>query len=302
MKNFKIYIFLFFILGSAGCAGQKSAVKTEEEDASLLIARMVIRNQEKLPNRSLAVIEFSHINGNPVPEGRLLAERIITRLAQYKEIKVVERNKVNKVLEEQNLSLSGLTDSAIMKKIGKILNVDALLTGTLAPVDGYTEINARMIHTETALVLCAIRVKEKGLSSGTSGPGKPVQGVVETGNPPAGRMPRVDVQEFRVEKNKEGLGKGYGTVKIIGKGIYIPSDEEPLPFKDLTWVPVFNLLDRDGNKITEFKGGFKYGEYGNEENIKPQKPFPFTGEDGLVKKEFWDKVASCEFVKWGYVK
>ncbi len=86
--------------------------------------------------------------------------------------------------------------------------------------------------------------------------------------------PRVEVIEYRISKISEGLGNDYGTIKITGKAVFIPSQENEV-FKDLIGRPVFNLLDINGNKVMEFRGSFKCGEYGNEENIVSQKSFPF---------------------------
>ncbi len=302
MKYIKIFLIIYLLFFFSQYSVPQE-LNTSEEDAISLITQMVIKNMDKLPNKRLAVIEFTDINGQPTEIGKLLAERIITRLVQHKEVNVVERSKVNKLLEEQNLSLAGLTDSDTAKVIGKILNIDALLTGTLIQVRDYIEINARMINTENALVLTAIRVNDKSIS-GTeliSGSKSIAAATIKSEEKKSAEAPRVDITEYKIEKIAEGLGKNYSTIKITGKAVFIQSAGKE-KFKDLISMPVFNLIDSGGNKIMEFKGSFKCGEYGNEENIKPQKPFPFTAEDGLVKKEFWEKTAACQFIKWGFVK
>lgn len=45
--------------------------------------------------------------------------------------RIIERTYLNKIIEEQGLSISGLTTSIDYKKIGQISNVDFLLTGTV---------------------------------------------------------------------------------------------------------------------------------------------------------------------------
>ncbi len=303
MKYIKILFFTYLLIFFIQCTVRQKTVNDSEKDTAYLIAQMVIQNLDKLNNSSIAVIEFTDINGQTVENGKILAERIITHLAQHKEIKVVERSKVNKLLEEQKLSLTGLTDSATTKKIGKILNVDALLTGTLIPVQNYIEINARMINTENALIFSAIKVNDKSNvgAAVVQGSSNIAVAGIQSVEKKSDDLPRVEAIDYKIIKIAEGLGKNYSTIKITGKAIFMQSEEKE-KFKDLIGRPVFYLLDSSGNKVMEFKGGFKCGEYGNEENISPQKPFPFVAEDGLVKKELWNNIAACKFIKWNFVK
>lgn len=303
-KVIKILFLIIIVLFLFQCCAKPVVTKNMvDDDSALRIAKMVKNNSDKLPHKSVAVIEFTDINGRPVEAGKLLSERIISCLVQYKELKVIERSKVNKVLEELKLSSSGLTDAATAKKIGRILNVDALVTGTLAPVKDYVEINARMIDTENAQVLSAIIIKDRDLDMGMVRNEQPktiINAAVREEEKKV-NVPRVDVVEYKIEKIAEGLGENYATIKISGTAVYVPANNNKT-FKDLTGIPVFNLLDSRGKKVSEFKGGFKCGDYGSEDNIEANEPFPFTAEDGLVKKELWDNITSCQFIKWGFVK
>jgi len=52
------------------------------------------------------------------------------------------------------LKLPGVVSAETAKQIGKVLGVDAVISGTLLDIqDGLVEINARLIKTETAEVL-----------------------------------------------------------------------------------------------------------------------------------------------------
>jgi curli biogenesis system outer membrane secretion channel CsgG len=68
--------------------------------------------------------------------------------------KVIERQMLDNLLNELNLQGTGAVDPETTKKIGKVLGVEAIVTGTVLDVeDGMAEINARMIKTDTAEVL-----------------------------------------------------------------------------------------------------------------------------------------------------
>ncbi|MFA5181787.1 MAG: FlgO family outer membrane protein [Syntrophales bacterium] len=64
---------------------------------------------------------------NPAIE---LQEKIINRLVT-KKINVMERRQLNKILDEQKLSQSGLIDEKTVSKIGNLLGVDAILVGSI---------------------------------------------------------------------------------------------------------------------------------------------------------------------------
>jgi len=65
---------------------------------------------------------------------------------------------LNHLLAEQNLGLSGLVDPASAARIGKLLGVEAIVTGTITDLGSSVRINARMIAVETASVFAVSSV------------------------------------------------------------------------------------------------------------------------------------------------
>jgi hypothetical protein len=63
-------------------------------------------------------------------------------------------------MREQQLQFSGAVDARSVKEIGKILNVDAVITGTVVALkDDRVEVNARLIDAQSAMVLMAAETK-----------------------------------------------------------------------------------------------------------------------------------------------
>ncbi|MBU1262253.1 CsgG/HfaB family protein, partial [bacterium] len=62
-------------------------------------------------------------------------------------------NLLNKVIEEQKLSLTQLIDPASAKQLGRILGVDAIVSGTIGDLVNRLKVNARIIGTEKGDVL-----------------------------------------------------------------------------------------------------------------------------------------------------
>ncbi len=102
---------------------------------------------------TIAVVEFSSLSGGVTDFGRLLSEELITRLFSTGNYKVIERLLLNKAIADHKLKLQGLIDPKSAKELGKILGVDAIVSGTIADLGDSLRVNARLISTETGEIL-----------------------------------------------------------------------------------------------------------------------------------------------------
>lgn len=100
----------------------------------------------------IAVLAFSNLDGRSSEFGGFIAEELITRLFKTRRVDVVERQFLDKILMEQKLNLVGIIDETTAKKIGKILGVDAVCSGTITDLGDTLKINARLISTETGAI------------------------------------------------------------------------------------------------------------------------------------------------------
>lgn len=128
--------------------------QTLDERASEL-SQEIARNMETGQKRRVAVLEFTDLQGQVTNFGRYLAEELITRLYVSNKFTVVERQLLNKVIAEQKLSLTGVVDPDSAKKLGNVLGVDAIVSGTIADRGDTLKINARLIDTQTGEVFSA---------------------------------------------------------------------------------------------------------------------------------------------------
>ncbi len=88
-----------------------------------------------------------------------MSEELITRLFLTNQFEVVERNLLNKILEEHELNMSGLIDENTIKKLGRLLGVDAIASGSITDLGEYVKVNARLISTETGSVFSVASAK-----------------------------------------------------------------------------------------------------------------------------------------------
>jgi TolB-like protein len=119
------------------------------------LSQQIARNMETGQKRRIAVLEFTDLQGQVTNFGRYLSEELITRLYDSNKFKVVERQLLNKVIAEQKLSLTGVVDPDTAKRLGSVLGVDAIVSGTIADRGETLKVNARLIDTETGEVFSA---------------------------------------------------------------------------------------------------------------------------------------------------
>jgi TolB-like protein len=176
MKKSIVFVVLVFLMLGCATTGENNKEKNlksaedntqgipvspiKQDDTATVLVNTVIEHIHKLPNKRLTVTDFTAIDGGESEIGKLIAEKITTKLSQVDEIKVIERKQLKKILEEQKLSLSDIT-AEDEKEVGQILNVDAIISGSVAHLDDYIEINARMIDVTTGEIYCAINKREK---------------------------------------------------------------------------------------------------------------------------------------------
>jgi TolB-like protein len=72
-----------------------------------------------------------------------------TRLSESEKLILLERRKLKEVLEEQALSLSGLTDSSNVREIGTLLESDYIIFGSINEIGSEYRIDASVVKIST---------------------------------------------------------------------------------------------------------------------------------------------------------
>jgi curli biogenesis system outer membrane secretion channel CsgG len=122
------------------------------------LASQISTAATKQAKQKIAVLPFRELDGQPTILGTYLAEELITGLVQLGSFNVVERQLLDKLLGEQKIEQTGAIDPATAKKVGKILGVDAIVTGSITDLTTFMAINCRLIDTATGEVFGAARV------------------------------------------------------------------------------------------------------------------------------------------------
>ncbi|MCL4456345.1 MAG: CsgG/HfaB family protein [Nitrospirae bacterium] len=112
-----------------------------------------------IPRKIIAIVDFEVIRGREKEAGRVTLEGLTSALIDSGHFIVVERSKLKTIMNELELSLSGLTKEPPEKIMGRLLTADLILTGTLAEVGGVWDINLRLINVRTGHAMAAIAMR-----------------------------------------------------------------------------------------------------------------------------------------------
>jgi TolB-like protein len=124
------------------------------------VAADIAEQARKSGCRRLAVLPFQPANHGQESSGLAMAERILTHLVAQDGMEVVERTLLKGVLQELELGAEGVVDAAQTRQFGRVLGVDALVTGTFLDLGrGVLELHARLIDAQTARILGAVTAR-----------------------------------------------------------------------------------------------------------------------------------------------
>lgn len=155
MNRIRLFLASIILLGCVCAASAR-------EDSYDKLARELAEVSISTGIPKIAIIPFSYVDKRKSDAGIVISERLTTRMVKLKKCKVIERQLLENVMQELHLEATGVVDVETTKKLGKVLGVEALITGTLMDAaDESAEINARTINAETAEVLATSSVEVK---------------------------------------------------------------------------------------------------------------------------------------------
>ena len=114
--------------------------------------------------RSVAILDFENANKEAKEDDWLcagMAETLITKLRQVKDMRLVERKQILKAMEELDFTTTDFFDSDKSEQLAKFLKVDVLLVGGFQHYGKAIRITARFVDVGTGEVLEAVDIKGK---------------------------------------------------------------------------------------------------------------------------------------------
>jgi len=130
---------------------------TKKEKRSI---KKVIDESNKVIDKPLRVAIIGFDNTGKVSEygdmGGALRDMLTTDLQEVENLTMVDRQALEKVLNEQKLNNSKNFDATTSTKIGKLLGAEIILTGTYFEFYGSIRIDAKFINVETGEIIFSV--------------------------------------------------------------------------------------------------------------------------------------------------
>jgi TolB-like protein len=110
--------------------------------------------------KTVAVLSFDNNSGDAQydPLGKGLAAMMISDLSSVESIQLVERERLQELIEEQNLQHSRRFDSATAVEVGRFAGAEYVVTGAVMALQPRVRIDTRVIRVETAEIVKTAQV------------------------------------------------------------------------------------------------------------------------------------------------
>ncbi|MCE9551850.1 MAG: CsgG/HfaB family protein [Planctomycetes bacterium] len=114
------------------------------------------KKDDKVPQiYPVAVLPFQERDRDSKDQGAKVTDLLFAKLSADPGLMLVDREDMKKVLQEQELNLSGLVNPDQATKVGQLTGAKLLITGSVLQVDNSVYLIAKIIGTETTRVMGA---------------------------------------------------------------------------------------------------------------------------------------------------
>ncbi|MBI4803527.1 MAG: hypothetical protein HY796_13495 [Elusimicrobia bacterium] len=144
---------------TASCVFFSNTQPSPAADVYKKMANDIARYSAANKVKNIAVIEFTRKARTSREESEYVAEKLLTCLVASGKVNMMERSQLDRVMDEQKLSLSGASGTAAGSKAGQLRTTDAIITGTVFGTKDHLKIIAKIIDSQTGTVLHTIEAE-----------------------------------------------------------------------------------------------------------------------------------------------
>lgn len=148
MKNKTIFVL-------AGLIAATFAAPRAHADGFKKMARELASEAKRRGVARVAVMPFEPADGGDARDGWNISEKLVTQLVRTGKVETLERSMLKTLLDEHQLGRTGALDPVTLRKLGKVLAAEAIVTGSFVTIGREVVIQARLINTETGVILAA---------------------------------------------------------------------------------------------------------------------------------------------------
>jgi len=229
--------------------------------------------------KTVAVIDFTDLQGNVTELGRFLAEELSVDLVNdARGFEVIDRTHLKSILQEHKLATTGVIDPQTARKLGQIAGVDGLV---IIPLGDSVRLSVKVLDTSTAKMIAASTVEvpktkaiEDLLARGIGGTqtGGPEAAPSASMDASAGKIAKpVSVEENRVLFILKGCWRSGRTVSCDGS---VTNKARQRRSVDLGWNS--SAVDDLGDQYVVPDDHLALGSGGQRQDLEPDLPVNFS--------------------------
>src|SRR5208282_5219665 len=179
MKQSQNLLFVTALVSLSACSSAHNTRMTQATSANVTGK---VDSRYTGPKRRVGVVDFVDKTAYAGRLGTAASDILITELTKTGKFIVVDRDKLDKLITEQQLGISGAIDPNTAAKMGKILGLNAIVTGSISQFGVSTTgadyllfqdkkqvadatVDIRVVDTETGQVLYADSGEGKSTSA-----------------------------------------------------------------------------------------------------------------------------------------
>jgi TolB-like protein len=114
---------------------------------------------------TVAVLDFTGLmigqGGNSAPLGKAVSSMLITELSDRPGMQVIERFRLQDLLTEQRLSLSGRVDEETAIEVGRLVGAQYIIHGQVTSIGDQTRMDMRAVDVETSEILEVLKASDQ---------------------------------------------------------------------------------------------------------------------------------------------
>jgi len=163
MLKYSSKVLILFLAAGFYLSAMDQNVAIDDALSKVYSSALKIKNA-----KVISVVPFEY---GPGITFKSVEEKIVLKLAKTGNFKVMDKQSLQAIINEQKLTLTGLTEQTNMSKIGQLLNADALLFGRVTLSGETIIINVNMKDVATGAVVWADEFTGEDLNKINFGPG-----------------------------------------------------------------------------------------------------------------------------------
>ena len=157
MKYFILIVIFSLLIFSCTTSKPAAPETTKEETIANVSDRLVAALFTKPGEYHLAILPFENDgSSDAVKFSRVLQDEMISAIfrTNLSNITLYERANLNRIIEEQNLGMSGIIENPI--EIGKMISASEIVIGSTSYDNGYIHITAKIVDVENGSIINSV--------------------------------------------------------------------------------------------------------------------------------------------------